>query len=274
MTKPRAGEGRCPSPGPGRSRGKARRFLRLGAVNTIVLIVPMPRREQQRDGAAPGRPAGGGAGAGKPPPSDTRAAIVAAAERLFAERGLHGVSLVEIGQVAGQRNRSAVQYHFGDKAGLVEAIRRKHHASIDRRRTRRLDLLEARGEATLREFIEALVYPLAEEVLNADGGVAYVAFNASLVADPNFSPLARQSTEQATPARLLGHIVRTARELPRELVGPRMRLVTGMLFHGLADEARMAARGPTIDPARWDHFVRNLVDCIVAVLDAPASSDR
>lgn len=220
--------------------------------------------ERKRNGS-PSRP-------GNTTAADTRASIVAVAERLFAERGLDGVSLVEIGVAAGQRNRSAVQYHFGDKAGLVEAIRQKHAPSIDRRRRRRLDRLEVSGDAALRDFVEALVWPLAEEVLNEDGGVAYVQFNANLVGHPDFSPLARRSTEQATPARLLEHIVRTARELPRTLVRPRMLLVTGMLFHGLADEARGAARRGRIDPMEWHHSVRNLVDCIVAVLEAPAET--
>ena len=48
----------------------------------------------------------------------TRAWIVAAAERLFADIGIDATSLAEINKAAGQRNRSAVQYHFGDKEGV------------------------------------------------------------------------------------------------------------------------------------------------------------
>jgi AcrR family transcriptional regulator len=48
--------------------------------------------------------------------------IVLAAERLFAERGLDGVSLREIGAAVGNANNSAVQYHFGSKDQLVRAI--------------------------------------------------------------------------------------------------------------------------------------------------------
>ncbi|PKQ02591.1 MAG: TetR family transcriptional regulator, partial [Alphaproteobacteria bacterium HGW-Alphaproteobacteria-11] len=35
---------------------------------------------------------------------DTRARLMVAAERLFGERGLHGVTLKEINAAAGQRN--------------------------------------------------------------------------------------------------------------------------------------------------------------------------
>ena len=52
----------------------------------------------------------------------TRLQLLATAERLFAERGIAGVSLREIGAAAGQRNNSATQYHFESKHGLVLAL--------------------------------------------------------------------------------------------------------------------------------------------------------
>ena len=48
--------------------------------------------------------------------------IVLVAERLFAERGIDGVSLRQIGAAAGNGNNSAVQYHFGSKDNLIQAI--------------------------------------------------------------------------------------------------------------------------------------------------------
>ena len=45
----------------------------------------------------------------------TKEQIVLAAEGLFAERGIEGVSLRQIGTAAGNGNNSAVQYHFGTK---------------------------------------------------------------------------------------------------------------------------------------------------------------
>ena len=53
------------------------------------------------------------------PRGAARQAIVEAAERLFAERGIEAVSLRDVSAAAGQRNHSAAQYHFGDRAQLV-----------------------------------------------------------------------------------------------------------------------------------------------------------
>src|SRR4051794_41913128 len=52
----------------------------------------------------------------------TKEQIVLAAEALFAERGVEGVSLRQIGTAAGNGNNSAVQYHFGTKDRLVQAV--------------------------------------------------------------------------------------------------------------------------------------------------------
>lgn len=52
----------------------------------------------------------------------TKSELVLAAERLFAEEGISAVSLRAIARAAGQRNISSVQYHFGDRMGLLCAI--------------------------------------------------------------------------------------------------------------------------------------------------------
>lgn len=48
--------------------------------------------------------------------------IIAAAESLYAMRSIDSVSFREIAQASGNRNTNAVQYHFGDRDMLVQAI--------------------------------------------------------------------------------------------------------------------------------------------------------
>lgn len=71
--------------------------------------------------------------------SDVPQALIQAAERLFAERGSDAVSLREITAAAGATNASAIQYHFGDRRGLIRAVLAKHDAAIEARRHALLD---------------------------------------------------------------------------------------------------------------------------------------
>ena len=87
----------------------------------------------------------------------TRQAIISAAERLFADHGIDGVSLREINRSAGQSNTGAVQYHFGDRHGLVLALIAKHRRTTEPRRHALLDHYEDAGVDDVRMLATALV---------------------------------------------------------------------------------------------------------------------
>lgn len=116
--------------------------------------------------------------------SDVADALVRAAERLFAERGSDAVSLRDVTSAAGATNASAVQYHFGDRRGLVRAVLAKHEAEVDQRRHELLDAYEQRAEPDVRSLASALVDPLAAE-LACDGGVGYLQLLSDLYNRPN-----------------------------------------------------------------------------------------
>ncbi len=202
----------------------------------------------------------------------TRDRILSAAAALFAERGIDAVSLVEVGAAAGQRNRSAVQYHFRDKEGLLAAIRERHAPAIERRRAGMLDVLEAKRAPSLRQLVEVLVLPIADKIREGPEGEAYVRINATMIGHPS-RPLIREETtrRQATNARLMKLIAGATPALPEPLFGPRMVLVTGLVFHGLVDQARLAGRRS--GDAAWSLAVSHLIDCVVAVLRAPVSEE-
>ena len=64
----------------------------------------------------------------------TREQLLNVAEALFLEHGLDEVSLRTIVREAGQRNQSALQYHFGGRAGLIAAIVNRRMTQIEARR--------------------------------------------------------------------------------------------------------------------------------------------
>jgi len=116
---------------------------------------------------------------------DTREELIRAAERLFASRGIDGVSLREITRAAGQRNTSALQYHFGDRPTLLQAVIDKHRADTEPRRHALLDQCETESGGDLRALAAALVLPLAAKLADPDGGRAYLQINCEVYTRPS-----------------------------------------------------------------------------------------
>ncbi|MEO6123026.1 MAG: TetR family transcriptional regulator [Ilumatobacteraceae bacterium] len=101
---------------------------------------------------------------------DARTALVEHAERLFAERGIEGVSLRDVSAAAGQRNHSAAQYHFGDREGLVAAVYNARMHLINVARHDRLAQIDADNRADdVVALVEAIVIPLVDLITESHG---------------------------------------------------------------------------------------------------------
>src|SRR3984893_3454319 len=94
-------------------------------------------------------------------PSDrTRTAILAAAERLYADRGFGDVTLRDIVAAAGV-NLAAVNYHFGSKDELIAELFVTRSLALNRERLNELKLAEEAGggRADINSILRALVGP-------------------------------------------------------------------------------------------------------------------
>ncbi|HVM67499.1 MAG TPA: TetR family transcriptional regulator, partial [Acidimicrobiales bacterium] len=89
--------------------------------------------------------------------SGTRQRLIEAAEDLFASRGLHQATTREILAAAGQRNASALTYHFGTREQLLWAILERHNDPLEAGRAARLSS-PVQAMAT-RDLVAALVVP-------------------------------------------------------------------------------------------------------------------
>src|SRR3954447_17684196 len=99
---------------------------------------------------------------GATPLPDTKELLLDAAEEVFARDGIHGARIREINELAGQRNPSALHYHFGSRSGLVSAIMLRHQSEIDKEVEWRLDELEAEGVPSVRDIIGAVAEPMVD----------------------------------------------------------------------------------------------------------------
>lgn len=86
--------------------------------------------------------------------------IKLAARRLFAERGVDGVTTREIVKAAGQKNQGSLNYYFGTKEDLVREIVVDGAKLIDERRNDMLDALTANGgPGSVEDITDILIFP-------------------------------------------------------------------------------------------------------------------
>jgi AcrR family transcriptional regulator len=192
--------------------------------------------------------------------------LIDAAEALFASQGIDTVSLREINRAAGARNASALQYHFGDRDGLLRAVLAKHHHAVEAGRHAMLDAYEAEGRDDLRALAGALVRPSAAMLSDGDGGPAYLQIMADLMNRPRpvIDPAALDNTASSIHrwrTLVAGLLDNDATRLHRRFVAMRFAAVE------LAGRARSA---PHTDDRL---FVSHLVDLVAGVLAAPLSDE-
>jgi len=97
-------------------------------------------------------------------PEDTRARILDAAERLFAERGVDAVSVRSVLKEAGV-NVALAHYHFGSREGLIEELLRTRVTAHEAELIRAIDEMDGRGKgATLEDVLRAWFAPAARLV--------------------------------------------------------------------------------------------------------------
>lgn len=199
----------------------------------------------------------------------TRQTLLLAAEKLFAQYGLHGVSLRQISEAAGQKNTSAIQYHFGARDQLVEAVFAMRMAIINPRRQQALDGLKANGRlGDVRALASVMVWPMAEELRPRQEGNYYLQF---------LSRAARESQlaiELAPPDLMtawfdvIRHAESAIRYLPSAVAHTRLLIASEQCIFALAsyEAAGLSASSD------FEMKVETLIDMIAAGLVAPVSS--
>jgi AcrR family transcriptional regulator len=108
--------------------------------------------------------------------------LLQTAERLFARDGVENVALTQIVAQAGQKNRSALHYHFGSRSGVLTAVLNRRLASINGRREAMMAALPA--SPTVAEVLRAEIAPLAQVIVEEPWGSDYLSILAQVTYHP------------------------------------------------------------------------------------------
>jgi AcrR family transcriptional regulator len=204
------------------------------------------------------------------PNQETRTRILDAAEALFMLRGFEGTSMRQLTSSAGV-NLAAVNYHFGSKDSLIEAVFRRRLDPMNTARLAALEALESGAKSrplAPEAIIRAFIGPSLKMIEDAKGG------------GRNFIRLlGRTYTDPAKPIRaLIGQLYgstmerykaalkRALPEMPADELVWRMHFMFGTLSYTLAatDTVQLIAGCKPEDR----HDARLLEDRLAAFLAA------
>lgn len=200
-------------------------------------------------------------------------ALLDAAALLMDERGVDNVTVQDINQASGHKNRSAVQYHFGTRDAVIQAVMARSMEPIDAERNLLLDHLESTGtRLTPRGALEVVVSPLARQLRTPEGR-RYLRLGAQLINHPRFVRDAGDAIMVNTSiSRCARYILPVLAHLPATVAYERTSQVTGFVVRALGDQCRlMDSERPSRAVLSIENFSANLVDIILAILQAPSS---
>lgn len=195
----------------------------------------------------------------------TRILLIETAERLFATRGIDGVTLAQIQLAAGQSNSSVIGYHFGSKNGLIQAILDHRKLPLGEQRERLLDeLLPDGGELDVRAAVWLMVGPFAASIRE---GQMFVPFLARLSEDPE----QRQRLGKAGPSGVSSldgverYVESALGHLPDRVRRGRVFMLYNSVLNLLGERAR---NFHDVTEAQLEIYV----DGWVGMLEAPVST--
>jgi AcrR family transcriptional regulator len=155
----------------------------LRTSNDRGMLAGMSRLAAPQKTSAPRKRSAAGAAAGQPPRGPrpargrpTRERILDSAEKLFARRGFHGVSVRDITQDAGV-DVALVNYHFGGKQALLDSVLGRRSEVLNDERMQRLQACIGKakpGPPQLADIIDAFTHPLLNR--SGRGGPGWKAY--------------------------------------------------------------------------------------------------
>ena len=198
--------------------------------------------------------------------------LLRTAERLYAEIGVDAVSVRQIAREAGQKNHSAVQYHFGSASGLLETILDYRMVPLNRRRQLLLEAWESRGDdQDIAGLIAAMVRPLTAELLRPMENSYYLSLLLQLSNKGQLQGVVRAGSPRSTSLwRAHSHLNRLLDHLGEAVALERQSMMGRLLLTTLADWDRLRRESPApLSPARLAEQEQVLIAFIVGGLTAP-----
>ena len=207
---------------------------------------------------------------------ETKDRILDAAEQLFGEQGVSGVSLRTI-TTAAEANLAAVNYHFGSKEGLIKAVLIRRIQPVNAERLAKLDALEA-ADATpeLEPILDAFLRPAFDLSADPERGdfCAKLVGRVQAEAGPTFREVVHEQFQEIV-ARFTAAIARACPHLERHDLMWRFQFMVGAMAFTMTDSTDLFERsGGGCDPRSSEDATTQLVQFAATGFRAPVLANQ
>ena len=201
----------------------------------------------------------------------TRERLMRAAELLIAQQGIENVTVRAIVSEAGQKNESALQYHFHNREGLLNAIHDQRNAEV---RAFRGVLLQPylRGQLPdLRDVCRLMVIPSYTLAREHTGFRHYIrGFGPRIARSSRPIQLAFDNASSEGVTFLLDHLHRLVGVMPEALFLARLESTLRFISLSMSHQAGLSNG---FEGIQGERFIANLQDAMVGILSAPVSPE-
>jgi AcrR family transcriptional regulator len=208
-------------------------------------------------------------------PTVTKARILDAAEALFMEHGFEATSLRAI-TAAAAVNLAAVNYHFGSKEELFQAVLTRRLDPMNQERVDLLTRLEheaAPAPLPCDRILSAMFVPALKLARDPErGGKDFLRLLGRAYADP--APFIRKflaGQYAVMIARFKAAFARALPDLPKKELSWRLHFIMGALSYTLAgtDALRLIAELTPVETANDELLLNRLAPFLLAGLQSP-----
>jgi len=202
---------------------------------------------------------------------DTRSRILDAAENLFVEHGLDATTLRMITADA-HANLAAVNYHFGSKEALIEAVFRRRLTWLNEQRIAALDAFEAEAKGAPlkpRQIVEAFFGVAIRMAADRGSGRNFMRLLGRTYTEPSDFVRTFLAEEYAEViARFNAAFFKALPDVPQEEFLWRFHFMMGALSYAVSGADALRILGP-IDETNPDALYARLMSFLIGGLRAP-----
>ena len=206
--------------------------------------------------------------------SDTKTRILDSAEYLFAQEGFHNTSLRALTTHA-EVNLASVNYHFGSKEALLQAVLERRLLPLNQLRTDQMNAVVAKANAqNLRpeaaNILRAFIEPTLAFRDSSPGARSFIALVGRSLSEPD-ATVRSCFIELALPVFqvLFQNLHQALPQLPPAVLLARLQFIMGALSHVMCmDDSQPLAVAGLPEPLSAHELVEDLLRFVSTGLEA------